>query len=1156
MKKLIELFNKKYGHIYGIIDDSIDNEDVFKAYKIIKTLCADDIEIMELLNRVKLPSPKTAKESIDKIDAEYVNGGGMSEDDLMKYNIPFDSREVTEIIYDGDMENYENIQLEEGVYYVKLLNEPIEPECLEGGSFVTTSPDGTLEVSIFLDTEDTVEGVYTFNEGTIAVVKKNVEGLPLSIGVWILYIDEGEPNYHISRIKYFSDDNFNLLDEKFIPYIPGKKNKNNAEIFNDMINNIAEGKYSHAEGQNTTARGYASHAEGYYGIASGDYSHVEGRETITYGNQAHAEGYNTQAEGNSSHTEGNNTRSMGKYSHSEGESSYKSDNTIVSFTSNDDIITKWEAQKFSLSKGRASHTEGLNGLALGDYSHVEGCRTIATGESAHVEGMGTKAKGLYSHAEGESTNATGKGSHSEGIYSVASGDYSHAEGNSFANGKDSHSEGGATRTFGQYSHAEGRYAVSLGESSHAEGESEWNADSRVTGLSVNTSDDTIINEWKDNKFSLAKGEASHVEGKNNLALGNYSHAEGMTTTASREGSHAEGYGATASGLDSHAEGSCTEASGGYSHAEGTDSTASGEASHAEGNGTKASGSASHAEGVHTIANGGASHAEGSNTKASSNYQHVQGKYNIEDTENKYAHIVGNGTSNVAKSNAHTLDWKGNAWFAGKLTQEGVPTEDKDLTTKKYVDNNMCNKNNINNFYKEPMELFNINLVTDENGHIVNTSDFDYTKLSTNGYGVGAYKNLPMTEEYEKYLTNIKNLIDVRLKSNDEVIYEHLNSSAGGTLPVNIYYPASRDFPCIQFQVRTNYTYDTGNNKYIISKGNMCVFIGIIRDEATQDSYVSTTINATVNLKETNPENISSFVTLKESEQGYGLVPTNYSSDIYTGKYTMNLSSKSAPSHSYVVGSNTFGNTQGEIECSGNLSVFGGNDIFMISYGAIYGIQNSIKAHRSGAGMWGVSVFGNNITFNEAKDNQASYLLMCGDHLTATKSGAYIGRYATIPDTEIFAVCNGTSSEEKILLSVNRDTGAVTSISTPTEDTHLTTKKYVDDIDTAVREYVDNKTASIDTTINNTLPSNGALNLTTSKFQTTTLATDTEVILPTVEGYTEIHLFFLGISGTNILDTNVAWNNKPTIEDNKKYEFIYTYVNSEIGWLGKAVVYTV
>ena len=40
MKKLIELFNKKYGEVYGIIDDSIDNEDVYKVYKIImEDLC-------------------------------------------------------------------------------------------------------------------------------------------------------------------------------------------------------------------------------------------------------------------------------------------------------------------------------------------------------------------------------------------------------------------------------------------------------------------------------------------------------------------------------------------------------------------------------------------------------------------------------------------------------------------------------------------------------------------------------------------------------------------------------------------------------------------------------------------------------------------------------------------------------------------------------------------------------------------------------------------------------------------------------------------------------------------------------------------------------------------------------------------------------------
>lgn len=114
--------------------------------------------------------------------------------------------------------------------------------------------------------------------------------------------------------------------------------------------------------------------------------------------------------------------------------------------------------------------------------------------------------------------------------------------------------------------------------------------------------------------------------------------------------------------------------------------ASGDCSHAEGYRTAASGKNSHAEGSDTAASGENSHAEGASTIASSQNQHVQGKYNIEDLNGTYAHIVGNGEDGK-NSNAHTLDWQGNAWYAGKLSQEGTPTEDKDLVTKKYVDDN-------------------------------------------------------------------------------------------------------------------------------------------------------------------------------------------------------------------------------------------------------------------------------------------------------------------------------------------------------------------------------------------------------------------------------------------------------------------------------------
>lgn len=103
-------------------------------------------------------------------------------------------------------------------------------------------------------------------------------------------------------------------------------------------------------------------------------------------------------------------------------------------------------------------------------------------------------------------------------------------------------------------------------------------------------------------------------------------------------------------------------------------TANGENSFASGFGT-AEGELSHAEGSYTNAKAWTSHAEGYGTIANCNSQHVQGRLNIVDEENKYAHIVGNGSGNN-KSNAHTLDWDGNAWFAGNLYVGGAGQDDE------------------------------------------------------------------------------------------------------------------------------------------------------------------------------------------------------------------------------------------------------------------------------------------------------------------------------------------------------------------------------------------------------------------------------------------------------------------------------------------------
>ena len=73
---------------------------------------------------------------------------------------------------------------------------------------------------------------------------------------------------------------------------------------------------------------------------------------------------------------------------------------------------------------------------------------------------------------------------------------------------------------------------------------------------------------------------------------------------------------------------------------------------------KATGLFSHAEGEQTAAKGDYTHAEGKGTVSTATCQHVQGLYNIEDTKNKYAFIIGNGTSDTARSNAFSVDWDG------------------------------------------------------------------------------------------------------------------------------------------------------------------------------------------------------------------------------------------------------------------------------------------------------------------------------------------------------------------------------------------------------------------------------------------------------------------------------------------------------------------
>ncbi len=188
---------------------------------------------------------------------------------------------------------------------------------------------------------------------------------------------------------------------------------------------------------------------------------------------------------------------------------------------------------------------------------------------------------------------------------------------------------------------------------------------------------------------MTEVDLPYLSKTNPIGTGSFS-LNRRTNTAVGQNSHTEGTSTAASGNSSHAEGYHTTASNSYSHAEGVNTTAYGDSAHAEGSSTIASGNSSHAEGVNTTASGNSAHAEGHGTIASGKSTHVQGEYNINqggsnNVRSTYAHIVGNGTSNSSRSNAHTLDWSGNAWFAGNIKIGGSGQNDARAKTLATVD---------------------------------------------------------------------------------------------------------------------------------------------------------------------------------------------------------------------------------------------------------------------------------------------------------------------------------------------------------------------------------------------------------------------------------------------------------------------------------------
>ena len=413
----------------------------------------------------------------------------------------------------------------------------------------------------------------------------------------------------------------------------------NSVVFNDLTNNRATGKHSFVEGNNNLVDGNNAHAEGASNESSGNSSHVEGGANIATGNYSHTEGY-----GNKPTVKITAQHIQGKYAD-------------CSNISNMAHVVGW---------GSEVHPANIHTLDAHGNAWFAG--------RVDAPNVGIKnIDDIYFL-----TNANNESFYRAPLYYlILDGKfYDYAIINTFKG------DAYATPTFKGIE-------VKTGFINSREQVVDWytiyyNVTDKIYWCYYNSSwyqlnNTTILtNVFNSRTYDGVRNNIEDFITVNTVGIletfSLYSYNNKLVKICENKstGYFAESF----NSID-------TKATGNFSHAEGVRTWSDGYAAHAEGDGTIANGPESHAEGGGTQANGWCSHAEGYYTVANGTRQHVQGKYNIIDNIHQYAHIVGNGEDEEHRSNCHTLDWNGNAWFAKSISIGGAKVEFDD-TNKRLV----------------------------------------------------------------------------------------------------------------------------------------------------------------------------------------------------------------------------------------------------------------------------------------------------------------------------------------------------------------------------------------------------------------------------------------------------------------------------------------
>lgn len=188
MKKLIKIYNEKYGNTLGIIDDDFNKEQMYRIYYFIKNNC-EDKEIQDRIKMINLDKPKTLEQQLTKLESENNKGGTVDptikadinnvKDDVNKLNAQY--KDIASKINSGAIGNS-----------IEPLDDDL-PNVYITGALPTSKADGDLPITIHY-----ISKTLDFkNYGTLKVQGASSAGYPKKNFTLKLYKDE----QHINKDK-------------------------------------------------------------------------------------------------------------------------------------------------------------------------------------------------------------------------------------------------------------------------------------------------------------------------------------------------------------------------------------------------------------------------------------------------------------------------------------------------------------------------------------------------------------------------------------------------------------------------------------------------------------------------------------------------------------------------------------------------------------------------------------------------------------------------------------------------------------------------------------------------------------------------------------------------------------------------------------------